>query len=56
MNPYTTLNAFDRQAHDLAVSYIKSNSDLLNTNIEEFVKNCPEFFVTHTVKGFMGNQ
>ena len=35
------IDELDRQAHDLAVSYIKSNSDLLDTNIEEFIKNCP---------------
>ena len=36
------INKQDSQAHDLAVSYIKSNSDLLDTNIDEFIKNCPE--------------
>lgn len=35
------INELDSQAHDLAVSYIKSNSDLLDTNLEEFIRNCP---------------
>lgn len=35
------INKEDILAHDLAVSYIKSNSDLLDTNLEEFVRNCP---------------
>lgn len=35
------INKQDSQAHDLAVSYIKSNSDLLDTNLEEFIRNCP---------------
>ena len=35
------INELDYQAHDLAVSYIKSNSDLLDTNLEEFIRNCP---------------
>ena len=48
MNPLDTLqmlqdwiHELDRQQHDLAVNYIKSNSDLLDTNLEEFVRNCP---------------
>lgn len=35
------INELDRQEHDLAVSYIKSNSDLLDTNLGEFIRNCP---------------
>lgn len=48
MNPSATLqmlqvwiDELSRQEHDLAVNYIKSNSDLLDTNLEEFVRNCP---------------
>ena len=44
MNPQMIqdlINALDSQAHDLAVSYIKSHSDLLDTNLEEFIRNCP---------------
>lgn len=35
------IDELDRREHDLAVSYIKSNSDVLDTNVEEFVRNCP---------------
>lgn len=35
------IDALKRQEYDLAVSYIKSNSDLLDTNLEEFIRNCP---------------
>ena len=35
------IDELNRQEHDLAVSYIKSHSDLLDTDMEEFVRNCP---------------
>ena len=35
------IDQVDRKTYDLAVSYIKSNSELLNTNLEEFIRNCP---------------
>ena len=35
------INTLDSQTNALAVSYIKSNSHLLDTNLEEFIRNCP---------------
>ena len=38
-----SLSKYKLKVREQAVKYIKENAGLLNTNIDEFIKNCPEF-------------